>query len=297
MDLAKLLFLFLLACNVEPVGNNLQAIAGDPEAAYWRTQAALLDPRAYVFLRDEGHTMDVTVPEGHAWHVANMFQVRINEPQVLSEDGYAGYYPTGFVRPCDVRGALVLPAGTRIRSNVTRNGGYVYYADPALVIAEDERYAADPRGLYYERLAKLQALPLRDAMIEMISGGDTGKELALELPADFDRAIVVNASVYDATWVLLGGINLLDEINNWHTVRFARSLMCPFQRATFATIHTKAGNYAGKTVDTLTHGQWGELADGQWGRWLTGDPIAYHPEAFNKKGTANVIYVVLPSDW
>ena len=263
------LLVALAACTVE-TSTVSQPI--DHEADHWRTQAALLDPRAYVYLHDPGYMLDVTVPTGHAWHVVNMFQVLINEPQAISDDGYTGYRASGFVRPCDARQPLVLPAGTRIRSNVERNGAYVYYADPALVL-DDPRYTIDPRGLYYERLARLQTLPIRDAIIEWISNGVTGKSFTLTLPNDFTHAILVNASVYDAPWVLLGGINLLDEINNNHTVRFARSLMCPFERSTFSTIHTIAGNYAGKTQDTLKHGEWGELFNGTWGRWLTGDPV------------------------
>jgi hypothetical protein len=291
-----LVLALVAACSVE-TSSTAQLIDANAETAYWRTQAALLDPRAYVFLRDEGHTMDVTVPAGHAWYVANMFQVLIGEPQILSEDGYAGQYPSGFVRPCDARLPLVLPAGTRVRSNVLRNGGYVYYADPALVVDGDPRYENDPRGLYFERLQRLTTLPIRDVVIEWISNGITGKEFAATLPDDFDGAIVVNASTYDAPWVLLGGINLLDEINNNHTTRTARSLMCPFRRETFSTVHTIAGNYAGKAGDTLQPGQWGELADGQWGKWQAGMLEAYVPDAFNKKGTANVLYVPLPEGW
>jgi hypothetical protein len=293
----KLVLAALVLCACEPVLSDSESgIVVDDETRHWQTQAALLDPAAYVFLQDPGHTMDVTVPIGHAWHIVNMFQVRINDPQIVSEDGYAGYYPSGFVRPCDARLPLVLPEGTRIRSNVARNGGYIYYADPGLV-TDGARYQIDPRGLYYERLARLQSLPVRDVIIEWISNGVTGKGFTATLPDDFENAILVNASAYDAPWVLLGGINLLDEVNNQHTVRFARSLMCPFQRSTFSTIHAIAGNYAGLAFDTLQHGEWGELANGAWGRWLSGDPMSYVTEAFNKKGTVSVLYVPLPEGW
>lgn len=303
MKLLIALSLLLAACEprfstaVSALDADAPAHVDDVEHAHWQIQAALLDPRAYRFIQSPDPTLDVTVPAGHAWHVVNLFQVLINEPQILSEDGYAGYYQSGFVRPCDARAPLVLPEGTRIRSNVQRNGGYIYYADPALVIEGDARYATDPRGLYYQRLARLRTLPVRDAIIEWISNGVTGREMTLTLPADFERAIVVNASVFDSTWVLLGGINLVDEINNWHTQRVGSSLLCPFERSTFSTVSTKAGNYAGRTQDTLRHGEWGELFDGTWGRWLNGDPLAYVPDAFSKKGTANILYVPLPSDW
>jgi hypothetical protein len=262
----------LLACQAE-LSSVSQSL--DHESDYWRAQSALLDPDAYFLIYDSGHTLDVTVPAGHTWYVANAFHVRYNEPNILGEDGYPGYYKSGFLRPLDSRRTIALPAGTRVRSNIQQNGAYLWYADPAAVWETDVRYQVDPRGLYYERLQRLTTLPIHESILEARPWGETGTQLELPLP-QFESAILVGASVFDATWLNVGILNVMSEVNNVHTVRFAESLLAPFRRDRIGNpvVRLKAGNYAGH---------------------LNPDPN--DPEGWDKCGTGNILYQVLPADW
>lgn len=269
--------LLLTACQLDSPPKTSYAEAGlTAEDQHWKVQAALLDPDAYFLVYDEGHTMDITVPAGRTWYVTNTFQVRFNEPEILGEDGHPGYYKSGFLRPLDSRRSIALPAGTRIRSNIQQNGAYVFYADPAAVWETDERYTTDARGLYYERLARLQTLPIRSTIIELRPWGETGTQLEHPLPVDAERFMLVGASVFDATWLNVGILNVMSEVNNVHTVRFAESLLQPLRRDRIGNpvVRVKAGNYAGH---------------------LNPDPN--DPEGWDKTGTGNILYQVLPADW
>ena len=245
------------------------------EREHWRTQAALLDPNAYFLIHDTGHMLDVTVPVGHTWHASNTFQVRFNEPDILGEDGYPGYYKSGFLRPLDSRRTIALPSGTRVRSNIEQNGAYLWYADPAAIWDTDERYQTDARGLYYERLQRLTTLPIREVIIELRPYGESGTQLEFELP-EFESAMLVGASVFDATWLNVGILNVMSEVNNIHTVRFAESLLQPFRRDRIGhpVVRVKAGNYAGHL-----------------------NPEPNDPEGWDKTGTGNILYAVLPEGW
>lgn len=233
----------------------LTSYASD-EDRYFATQAALLDPRCWHLAWTTSGALDVTVPEGHTWWTSNAFAVTYNDPLIVAQDTWPGSRSSGFLRTLDARGAVMLPAGTRIRNNQTLpptspyriNTAYLWYADPVEVWDVDERYTTDPRGLYYRRLAQLETLELHSAVLEATGGGSLDDVLALAIPGDTD-IIVTHVSVYDASWMTFGWpadgsppLNVADEINNSHSVRFTRSVLQPLPRGTGLQMALRKGS-------------------------------------------------------
>ncbi len=243
--------------------------ASDDEIAWWQDEAAKLDPLAYVYHENPTDALDVTVPDGHTWFATNLFNVEVNTAirHFFPLEG-PDYRRAMFQRPLDARRATAYPAGTRFRGVTGENFSNVYACDPALVVGVDPRYQADPRGLYFERLQRLKALPVVEIWLEWDGGGDLAKSLTVDLPV-FDAAMLIGASVYEGAWVELGHLNCMSEINNTHSVRFAESLLCPFMPTNIggATITGQSGNDAGDGAANPAH------------------------------GSVSICYQVLPSDW
>lgn len=245
------------------------------ETYWWATQAALLDPRAYHLIETTSGGLDVTVPTGEAWYAANAFALHYNEPTVYAQDAYPLHRRSGFLRPLDCRRPLLLSEGTRIRSNALIQQAYLYYCAPASVWSIDSRYQDDPRALYFERLVRMESLPIRELVCEAIGGGSIDDVVQVAIPNDFEHGMVIGASVYDACWATFGLFNLMSEVNNSHTVRFAESLLCPFPR-----------NGIGGDFFALKKGTYSD------------EPQSKNPAiAYPCRGSANVLYQVLPSDW
>ena len=173
------------------------------EDRWFATQSALLDPRCYHLEATSFGALDVTVPTGHTWHATNAFAVQYNTPQIVAQDLYPGTRRSGFLRPLDARRSIALPAGTRIRNNVGINVAYLFYADPAEVWCTDARYTTDPKALYYERLSRLQTLPISEVVLEVTGGGAIDDDVHADLP-EFGSAMLVGCSVYDTCWVTVG---------------------------------------------------------------------------------------------
>lgn len=203
----------------------------DAELEDFALRAAMLDPACYTMAGTSVGALDATVPPGHAWHVTNAFAVYYGNPISVAQDLYPLSRRTGFIRPLDARRALTLGPGTRIRNNTGINLAYILYCDPAALWASDARYTTDPRALYYERLQALRTIPTESLTLEATGGGAIDDDLHADLPAV--RVMVTSASAYDVSWITakcpgwISAVNLLDEINNSHAVRFADTLMHP----------------------------------------------------------------------
>jgi hypothetical protein len=209
------------------------------EQQWWADQAALLDPLAYETLNGAGWKR--TVPAGEAWYLV----------AAGSLDWGAGMM-TGYVRPFDVRTSVMLPAGTKIGAAPGQSAA-AHICRPALV-SSGPRYE-DPRALYFERLARLRSLPITEVVGTVADGAPHGTTAHVDLPADFDFGMVVGASVYDAAWVTLNGWNMLDEVNNDHSVRFARGLLAPFPRSSMPFLLMCGGARDGMPASTVLSGQ------------------------------------------
>lgn len=259
-----------------------------PEEVFWATQAALLDPRAYVLEQTQAGGLDVTVPAGRSWYAVNAFAVYYNDPIVYAQDNLPLIRRSGFIRPLDCRRPMQLSEGTRVRSNTGINVAYLYYCDPSIVWAIDPRYQSDPKGLYYSRLARLGTLPIVELVCEATGGGSIDDVVSVAIPLTVGDGMIIGASAYDACWATFGGLNLLDEINNSHITRMAETLLCPFQRTTLAALADGA-NFTLKK---------GTLSDG-WSLnpfgtpYQSTDPATAYPH----NGSANVMYQELPADW
>jgi hypothetical protein len=269
------------------IANPLRTAADSPgtsEFVYWQQQAAMLDPLSYVLADTAVGALDVTVPAGQTWFAVNAYQVYYNDPTFFATDGFPNTRPSGFIRPLDIRRAMAMPAGTRIRNNTISVVAYVFYCNPSLVIATDPRYSSNPRELYFSRLARLQTLPIRELVLEAQGGGGINDVVDIAIPADFDNGIVIGASVYDCCWANFGLLNVMNEMNNTHIIRNAETLFCPFRRLGI-----------GGTRFTMKKGT---PADG-WSLNPYGDPYSQFDAAvaFPFTGSANVLYQVTPADW
>lgn len=209
------------------------------ETAIWRDRAALLDPACYRLYNstDDGAGWSATVPAGETWWLVNGWHVLVN--------GGSGY---DFLRVADVNRAVPLSAGTVLGASAGQSG-YAYVAKPALVTG-DVRYD-NPKGLYFERLARLRTLTHYQKSVVVSSGATMGTNIDSAFPTDFTRGLLLSASVQDVSWVGLnagesiGALNLLNEISDDHQVRQAEAILLPFNRATFPNLRTRPANVAG----------------------------------------------------
>jgi hypothetical protein len=200
----------------------------DDEVAWWQEQAALLDPDAYVFTFQDAHSEAVTA--GETWYLVNGWHM----------DGGSGAF--WHHRPADVNRALALSAGTTIATGTapSSNVAFKYVCKPSLVIAGDSRYTTDPRGLYFDRIRKLQR-ELTQYKVNATRVDNTVTTTAF--PTDFTDGMIIHASWHDIAWTTLyesGSstpvINLHNEISDEHGLRWAEPLLMPFKRTTFPGI-------------------------------------------------------------
>lgn len=285
----------------------------DPETYDWQVRAASLDPRAFVLMIDPGKTLDVRVPAGHTWYAINAFNLKVGDAGtslwIKSEWNPAAYSDTFFLRTLSVEHRLAFPAGTRIRHEAQeepepflngngcglnhicgdsddywhRNGTFLYFFDPAGIFPVDSRYCTNPRGLYFERMRRLETeLQTRHTIVETFSGGDFNREPGryLDEPAvtgdEYEAAIAVGVSWYEITWCTLGrGINTLIEVNNHHNVRFADAIIAPFWRQGMNV-------QSGLTGPQWLH--WPGLQTGLAGP-LAAAGVNYHPAALTGEPT------------
>jgi hypothetical protein len=213
---------------------------------YWANKAALLDPRCYEYVI--GDNWIRTVPAGETWFALNLWWL----------DSNPGAW--WFHRPLDVNRALALPAGAVLKTGGGYPGrhGFAYYARPKMVFDIDARYTTDPEGLYYERLERLESLPIRHTNAHIPAGSNVGA-IAGKLfdwgDTETQYGILRHVSTHDIAWTILVGnkrdgvymdaMNTLDEVSDSHTIRFAESVICPFSRSLWNGIWAKSASYAG----------------------------------------------------
>lgn len=213
-------------------------IGSSEELACWRDQAALLDPAAYRFYNgvDDGASWSFTVPAGETWYALALWR---------------GVTPSDnthlFLRVSDVFRPLPLPAGTTIQAAAADS--YAYICRPALVVDSDSRYN-DPRGLYFDRLARLRTLTLHQQTVQVPSGSSAGSTFITDFPADFANGFIVGVSAHDVSWVGLnkegaGTISAQNHVSDEHQIRFAEAVKFPFRRAIFPQLRARAANIFG----------------------------------------------------
>jgi hypothetical protein len=282
--------IFFAGCTTTAAAvQQLAVIAAELED--FAVRAALLDPRccyAMAGVDPATDALDVTIPVGHAWEVTNAFAVYYGDPIDVAQDRFPLTRRAGFVRPLDARRPLELGAGTRIRNAIGIHQAYLLFCDPAEVWALDARYSADPRALYFGRLARLRTIPTEMVVLEATAGGAINDDVHADLPAV--PLIVTSASVYDASWVTIGcpgwpaPSNVLNEINNAHGVRFGESILQPMP-ACGPRVALEKGNAGAALPAGATLGQ----VIGA----VSSDPAVAMPQ----HGSGSLTFQRLPSDW
>lgn len=248
--------------------------AGTPaacaEQAYWADQAALLDPRCYVY--SGGTDWGIRVPDNETWYALNIWNA------VAGDSLFPIYH-----RKADVANAFQMPPGFDLSASGTQS--FVLYARPALVQA-DPRYSADPKGLYYTRLQTLACTPMQTISCHLPAGTprpNCDGILGVCFPTGFSCGIIRHVSCHNGAWVTMVGpegdgstiINLLDEIDDGRGHRFTSSLMLPFDRSVWNGIWLEFG-----TMDRDKR---------------SGDEYAGSLQTYD--GFAHLAFQVLPEGW
>ncbi len=234
----------------------------EAEARDYQLKAAALDPRAYVF--GETASASLTVPPGKVWLVTNLYRIR-----------FAGLTAEAFMRKPDARDVLVLPAGTVLSH--TPFHAAVQYCDPGRVIDPasadyDARYTDDPKGLYFERLTKLETIPLRTTEATIAQG--TSPIAQAETGLDWGTlteqwGILRYVGVENGSWMLATnaagtmGINLTPEISDLHAHRLqSYPILMPFLKEQFAKIQLRGGSWHGDPAAVPPGGSQTDTASG-----------------------------------
>lgn len=213
----------------------------ESEKIYWQDKAALLDPNAYEFV--QGANLTRTVPSGEQWYSLGQYKTKLG---TTSEEFHQ--------RVAHIDQAIPIPSGTVI-TLLSNAWSYILLCKPQLVIESDERYTDDPKGLYFERMSRLRTLEIFDLVASI--GIATPPPIAeATFPTDFTDGIIVGASIYLGAWLALydSGFNLLDEVSNYRSIRFAQGLMLPFKRVTFPKIGAAGGNTADTNAQASVSG-------------------------------------------
>lgn len=232
------------------------------EKRYWQDKAAQLDPAAYVFRSKAvlGAAFSETVPSGECWYIANAFFCRVSGGDAI----YVHRSP-------DVDKAVPIGAGTKLEFHTSSSYSMHYTCRPAIVIATDERYTTDPKGLYFERLAKLASLPAVSHRVQIQDGAAYGSNYDQPFPDDFEGGLCTSYSNHDVSWGGMasqyGAMNLGSEISDDHQNRIGERVMFPFSRSIFPKLRARGSSVSGAAG------------------------VAY------MKGNAQITYVKLPSDW
>lgn len=239
-------------------------VTNEYETAYFRDQAALLDPRTYIQAVSAGAV--VAPGPGKTFYVAQAFLID-GGPNSQGQNGawfhrnphYANTIPIGY--------------GTTLQAYL-HDGftvGAAYYSDPSIVTDPDspdydERYTIDPIGLYYSRLLRLPTLTLNNTLTRVNAGvAHTSVDEDLDWGgSEALYGIVRHCSCSNGAWVALKGsdandaflgMNLNEEISDLHAQRFTNNCVVPFIRKQpgevgWSGIRMSSGNAAGTNAVT-----------------------------------------------
>lgn len=203
-------------------GNNpWSAGISQSEIAFWQMRAASLDPKAYLqTLQHDGNNDEFTwtVPTGSTWYGMNSFGVHHN---TVTE--------RVFLRPMRHNQFVPYPAGTQIKNGVgyTTNA-FVRVFDPGRV------FYTNPKDKYYERLLRLESLPIVTAEYTKASGFAKGSLSSHVLTIGDGDIFLVDYFCRDAAWTITsllgtrGVTNLEQEVSDDHIQRFGGSMKVPF---------------------------------------------------------------------
>ena len=234
----------------------------EAEARHYQLKAAAIDPRTYVF--GETDTDPIIVPGGKVYLATNMWRAKFD-----------GADEEVFQRTADARDYFLLPAGTTFK--VTGTHATVQYCDPSVVIDPaspdyDRRYTDDPKGLYFERIAKLETIALRHTGGTIAVGTPIGD---LDVPIDWgvhteQWGIIVHITTENLSWMLAlaadgdTGVNLVPEISDIHATRLCGfPVLMPFTRDTFTQVRLRGGTWNGDPIavgPTQTYPGWGVIS-------------------------------------
>lgn len=241
--------------------NGAFTSSAEAEARDFQLKAALLDPLTYTF--GDTDSAALTVPTGKVWLATNIWRVR---PAGLTDEM--------FQRKADSRDPFLMPAGTSF--DMTPHHATMQYCDPYVVIDPaspdyDKRYVDDPKGLYFERMGKLESLPLRRTSGNIPIGSVLGEtDVNLNWGALTEGwGIIRHISVENLSWMLAlnagatAGVNLVPEISDNHATRLhGFPAMMPFRKTDFTKIRLRGGDYLGNPVGALTttYNGWGIIS-------------------------------------
>jgi hypothetical protein len=243
-------------------------IVSDDELLFWKNRAALLDPRAMV---TQLPPFDVTVPADEVWFLIDGFLLDAHLYNGSTTGNLAGDFAHWERRGPHYEQALPIGPGKRlinfIHDGFTVNGALTY-CRPSIVWAADARYTQDPRGLYYERINKLDRLEIRQTWCRIPEGSASGTRVdtlfdwtgAEDALYGIGRAV----STSDAAWIFVKGLgadgvtpatlSLTNEITDTHGHRLDNPCIFPFVRKNdgvlgFTGVKMAAGNRSGDPAD------------------------------------------------
>ena len=180
---------------------------------------------------------------GETWYAVSQYKTNSGSQQQIHQ------------RVGDIEQAIMLPAGT---TRTPSTCSYMYIREPSLVTGSD-RYTTDPKGLYFSHLDRIRGLAINHLSVAAPGTLATGATITADFPTDFTKGLIVGVSVYDISWGGLqyiengsatGAVNLMNEINNFHSVRFAERVKYPFDRTVMPGVMAAAGNSAGTAAAT-----------------------------------------------
>lgn len=225
-----------------PPGETMTA----DETAFWSDQAALLDPLAYVLY--SGTSQTHTVGAGERDYLLGGWMIQAASSQ------------SAFHRLADFRDAMPLSAGTALVTDASNAGSHMLICQPSLVTGSDARYSTDPRGLFFDRYQQMAEL----TQYELGVAATDGSTHTETFPTDFTYGLILHASAHDVAWVGLedSGVsltmNLMNEVSDADPIRFAQTILMPFDRTAFPKIKTRGTSLATGTavVRYLKIGAW-----------------------------------------
>lgn len=233
--------------------------------AYFANLAARLDPRALTILAGEGSSgFAATVPEDTVWWLLNAHWI------CGWQNGDGPPFVPWEHRQIDYRKAMALPSGTLLQSctleGMPADGGFAVVCKPEML--DDPRYE-DAETLYYERLDRINRLPLRTTRVLCETGAVPGVTASPSANMDWggsnaehfvvrglvnERASwisIVGTKADNATWF---GINCMPEISDWHATSFDDAAICVLPRKQpgsigFNKLVLAPGNISGRSAD------------------------------------------------